>query len=76
MCQSKKTLCYSTRQWEGHLADPVWLTYLLVFKYQILFVATMIDLMQDASFSQLVLIILVLFCFYSDWSTAQSQHIV
>ena len=76
MCQSKKTLCYSTRQWESHLADPVCLTYLLVFKYQILFVATMIDLMQDASFSQLILIVLVLFCFYSDWSSAQSQRIV
>ena len=76
MCQSKKTLCYSTRQWESHLADPVCLTYLLIFKYQILFVATIIDLMQDASFSQLILIVLVLFCLYSDWSTAQSQHIV
>ena len=45
------------------MADPVCLMYLLVFKYQILFVATMIDLMQDASFSQLILIVLVLFCF-------------
>ena len=63
VCLSKETLCYSTRLWESHLADPLCLIYLLIFKYQILFVATMIDLIRDASFSLLILIVLVLFYF-------------
>lgn len=45
------------------MADPLCLIYLLIFKYQILVVATMIDLIRDASFSLLILIVLVLFCF-------------